>query len=654
MMAVALRDYQIEMLSRLEKAWGRCRSVMLQMPTGTGKTVLLAEVIRRRLSPDPSLNREGRSYCQVLIVAHRRELLEQIRQTVTSFGIDTNHVRVESIQKLSRLMSDGRSKMEDVPFSPSLVIIDEAHHALAKTYRMLWDWWPEAKFLGLTATPCRMNGEAFTDLFDVLLQSYSIQVFIDRGWLSDFDYVSAAPDSKMLQMVASLGKRGADGDYQQKEMATVMDVPESIAHLYDTYKEFVEGRKGIVYAIDRQHGQHIADYYRKKGVRCQVIDSKTPAPERQQRVGDYKQGKLDVLVNVDIFGEGFDVPEVEFIQLARPTLSLSKYLQQVGRGMRRAEGKEAVSILDNVGLYQTFGLPTEERDWSMMFYGKMEGKGCQGGQQQPIVIRECEDEKTLVNLQMVRIKQRGEKHEGLELFLQNGKYGVMRNGVVTCSPEFEHIERIKDGRYYAIASYPYVVFKGKSTIISLSGQDMKVSLYGKVLLHDDVVEGESISGDKTYWDGISGRYYSKKPVFEWVGGVSMACENGKYLPRRGTPYQKEPVEKGQIWYNNAILWMDKIVIMKRKYKAYPIVCYGMNCFYVRDIDSPIKGYLKLGFNGKLQPLSYQDMISEIKLYARSRWSQQLLTSASTGKEGFPKVAFERERSRMAAVQGIDI
>ena len=148
--------------------------------------------------------------------------------------------------------------------------------------------WPEAKFLGLTATPCRLSGEGFGELFDVLLQSEDIQWFIDKGWLSDFEYVSARPDSLMMHQIGGLQKRGADGDYQTKEMATVMDVPESIAHLYDSYEAFAQGKKGIVYAINQEHARHIAAYYQSKGVNCAVIDSTTPTKERDAIVEAYK------------------------------------------------------------------------------------------------------------------------------------------------------------------------------------------------------------------------------------------------------------------------------------------------------------------------------------------------------------------------------
>ena len=177
---------------------------MVQMPTGTGKTHLMAAVISEQAEGI------GDEHGGVLIVAHRRELIEQIRATIKAFGIESDKVVVESIQKLSR-RDAGQTDF-------SLVIVDEAHHAVAKTYRQLWEWWPEAKFLGLTATPCRLNQTGFTDLFDTLLEAWPIQKFIDKGWLSDFEYVSVTPDNWMVERIAGLRKRGADGDYQTKEI----------------------------------------------------------------------------------------------------------------------------------------------------------------------------------------------------------------------------------------------------------------------------------------------------------------------------------------------------------------------------------------------------------------------------------------------------
>ena len=393
----------------------------------------------------------------VWIVVHRRELVEQIKETLEAslnvkcemlnathnvkcemlnvkrgkqldsslftfpFSLNT---RVFSIQWLSRHYQE----MEE---SPSLIVIDEAHHAVAKTYKEVMDAYPEAKKLGLTATPCRLTRRGFTDLFDVLLQSWSAKKFIADGWLSLYDYMSIREDSEDWRMVNSLKKRGADGDFSLREMSEKLNVQPSIERLCDTILRYAPNKKGIVYAIDIKHAEHIAEYYREHGLNAVAISSKTQEEERKRIIEIFRNtncqeisndlntnchelssnchefkiqnscsGKrlyepsatlntqhclrqplniqhstFNILINVDLFGEGFDCPDVEFIQLARPTLSLAKYLQQVGRGMRVFEGKKYCLILDNVGLYRLFGLPSDDRDWQAMFDGRMAGKG---------------------------------------------------------------------------------------------------------------------------------------------------------------------------------------------------------------------------------------------------------------------------------------
>lgn len=204
---IRLHDYQTDIKQRLAEEWQTHRSVMLQMPTGTGKTHVLASVVKEALSMK---NGEW-----VWIIAHRRELVAQIEETVGKYGIDLkkSRIRVLSIQWLTR-------HWDDMGEAPSLVVIDEAHHAQARTYRVLWERCQLAKFLGLTATPCRMDRSGFTDLFDTLVCSWSIAGFIGRGYLSLFDYVSIRRDSEEQHLIDSLEKRGADGDYQIKEMDT--------------------------------------------------------------------------------------------------------------------------------------------------------------------------------------------------------------------------------------------------------------------------------------------------------------------------------------------------------------------------------------------------------------------------------------------------
>ena len=412
MKKIELFDYQEDMKERIEKALCLHRSVMAQMPTGTGKTVLLASVVE-------SFLREH-SNCKVWIVAHRRELVSQIRETIervfskitpSLFTIkegSTSHpdplssgareetapprrseplrskvggpskvspdclsasafnvpIKAVSIQWLSK-------HYDEIEEEPGLIVIDEAHHALAKTYKEMWERFPKAKFLGLTATPCRLNGKGFTDLFDVLVQSWGVPEFISKGRLATYDFVSIKSDGVTQRLIDSLQKRGADGDYQNKEMDMLLNKKPSIERLYRSLEEFGKDRKGIVYAINISHAQKIAKLYQEHGVKAIAIDSKTPATERQQDIEAFKKGDIQVLVNVDIFSEGFDCPDVEFVQLARPTLSLAKYLQMVGRGLRVAKGKKNCVIIDNVGLYRVFGLPSQVWNWNAMFEGKL-------------------------------------------------------------------------------------------------------------------------------------------------------------------------------------------------------------------------------------------------------------------------------------------
>ena len=364
MKEIKLFDYQEDMKERIEKALRLHRSVMAQMPTGTGKTYLLTAVIDSFVSNNPME--------KVWIVAHRRELVSQIDETVRKFHSYSasntpsllSSVKAISIQWLMR-------HYDEIEEEPGMIVIDEAHHALAKTYKEMWERFPKAKFLGLTATPCRLNGKGFTDLFDVLVQSWGVPEFISKGRLATYDFVSIKSDGVTQRLIDSLQKRGADGDYQNKEMDMLLNKKPSIERLYRSLEEYGKDRKGIVYAINISHAQKITKLYQEHGVKAIAIDSKTPAAERQHDIEAFKKGDIQVLVNVDIFSEGFDCPDIEFVQLARPTLSLAKYLQMVGRGLRVARGKKSCVMIDNVGLYRVFGLPSQVWNWNAMFEGKL-------------------------------------------------------------------------------------------------------------------------------------------------------------------------------------------------------------------------------------------------------------------------------------------
>lgn len=374
---IHLYDYQEEMLSRVETEFHRHRSLMVQMPTGTGKTYLLVAVVS-----DFIRNIGG----HVWIVTHRRELVQQVKATIRKFKalVDDatdieKHATVYSIQWLTRHYGEVEEK-------PDMIIIDEAHHAVAKTYSSVINAFPQSKILGLTATPCRLNAQPFTDLFEELLQSWTIGEFIAKKYLSLYDYMSVRPSSADIRIINGLNRRGVDGDFSVREMAEKLDIRPSLQRLCDTVLRYAKNKKGIVYAINIQHAEHIAEFYRENGIKAEAVSNKTPARKRNDILKRFKETPTDgsrplrdddiqVIVNVQLFDEGWDVPDAEFIQLARPTLSLSKYLQMVGRGLRVYGGKKFCIILDNVGSYRLFGLPSDERDWERMFEGKLAGKG---------------------------------------------------------------------------------------------------------------------------------------------------------------------------------------------------------------------------------------------------------------------------------------
>ncbi len=551
MNVIKLFDYQEDMKERIEKALRLHRSVMAQMPTGTGKTVLLASVVE-------SFLREH-SNCNVWIVAHRRELVSQIRETIervfskthpSSLTIkedfsnhpvnsskitpslftlkegSTSHpgpltLRGEGGNRPTRCSEPLRSKVggpskvspdclsasafnvpikavsiqwlskhyDEIEEEPGMIVIDEAHHALAKTYKGMWDRFPKAKFLGLTATPCRLNGKGFTDLFDVLVQSWSVPEFISKGRLATYDFVSIKSDGVTQRLIDSLQKRGADGDYQNKEMDMLLNKKPSIERLYQSLEEFGKDRKGIVYAINISHAQKITKLYQENGVKAIAIDSKTPATERQQDIEAFKKGDIQVLVNVDIFSEGFDCPDVEFVQLARPTLSLAKYLQMVGRGLRVAKGKKNCVIIDNVGLYRVFGLPSQVWNWNAMFEGKL------------------------------KIGKRKETPKDREFFLMNGEQDDIQihpDSEMMMVMSHEELLQTIQYREFVNSRGEFAIIKlpdGKMTVVNRQGEQVLEpgDYYDMKLLDGNILFYRHCRKEVCYYDLLSGAIIDDGP-----------------------------------------------------------------------------------------------------------------------------------------------
>ncbi len=372
---ITLRDYQQLAKEKIFSKWNRVDNILYQMPTGTGKTRLFTSIIR-----DISIwgLRHNINY-RILIIAHRSELIEQSSRNLDKYRIKhgvlagtmkdkrdlTQAIQVASIQTITHPAN--QCLIDDLKFD--FIIIDEAHHAVANSYQKLWEYCPDAKKLGVTATPWRMNNSGFAQIFDAYIPSMSIKDFIQKGWLATYQYYSIPTSSELVKSIESIREFDIEGDYKNSALVEVCDTSRIRAQLYDSYEKNVLGKKGIIYSISREHSEHICLQYRSRGVAIENIDSKTPAKVREKVIQAFRNGEIDIIVNVDIFSEGFDCPDIEFIQLARPTKSLVKYIQQVGRGLRKNGDKKCI-ILDNVGMYSRFGLPDEERDWESFFYGE--------------------------------------------------------------------------------------------------------------------------------------------------------------------------------------------------------------------------------------------------------------------------------------------
>lgn len=368
-----LRDYQKSHKLSIYGKWKSVNSVLLQMPTGTGKTRLFVSII----NDFQNYAEKHNTNTHILVITHRNELVDQITKELGNYGlncslIDAEHkyshyspkdICVASIQTLSRRMYYWARH----PFD--LVIIDEAHHARSKSYRRVLDNWKDSKILGVTATPYRMNGDGLVHEFEELIISPSIKQFIEAGWLSNYDYYSISEDNDIYRGLSDV-KLDSYGDYQINDLWRYCKKDSIRAEIVASYLEYAKGKKGIVYTINKAHNNQLCSEFRRSGIAAYGIDSETKPEERERLVQAFRQGLITILCNVNIFTEGFDCPDVEFIQFARPTRSLGLYLQQVGRGLRISENKEKVIFIDNVGLYNRFGVPSAKRRWGYHFVGK--------------------------------------------------------------------------------------------------------------------------------------------------------------------------------------------------------------------------------------------------------------------------------------------
>jgi superfamily II DNA or RNA helicase len=396
---MTLRPYQNQLANDIRAAFGSGANRPLAVsPTGSGKTVLFSYITSQ------VLKRGSR----VIIVAHRREILDQISATLKCVEVPHGFIQagksmaiqsvmVASIQTLAR-------RLDTIP-APDLVIIDEAHHSVSKSYVQMFAAWPTAKFIGVTATPERLDGKGLGAMFDRMVMGPSVQWLIDNGFLAQPVYYAPREvvDLSQVHTVA--------GDFDRSEAEEIVDTPRITGDAVTHYVRFCNRQRAVAFCISVAHAQHVADTFNSCGIPSASIDGTLDPEVRKQRVEDLTAGKILVLTSCELISEGFDLPAVNAAILLRPTHSLSMHLQQVGRALRPYPGKTNAIILDHVGNCLRHGLAEQERDWDLSGREKrlkksslVETKQCskcfaifagtvcpQCGSQREIAVREIEE-----------------------------------------------------------------------------------------------------------------------------------------------------------------------------------------------------------------------------------------------------------------------
>jgi len=638
-----LRGYQQEAVKDILSSWHEKRNLMLQMPTGTGKTRLFVALINA-LNTTEAENYGISGKPRFLIVTHREELVEQISEALSSHyqlahtivspqsstiekkSLNTNNIYVSSIQYLARHIG------KDFDGHFDFIIIDEAHHSLADSYRLLWQAYPTAYKLGVIATPFRLKGDGFTQLYDTLIKSQGISEFIGQGYLADYRFYTVSDKQAALQKVNRLTRFSIGGDYQTKDLQEIYANSEETAFLYECYKQYTDGKRGIIYAVNQLHAGMIAGYFAERGISIANIDSKTASTKRKELITQFRSGELQILVNVELFGEGFDCPAIEFAMLARPTKSLAMYLQQVGRALRpfvseelrvkneesleqcsyvgknsddlnkSARNTEKVTILDCVGLYNRFGLPEKEWDWEYFFARK---KRARGEFTKPLGIGKETDRMVEIDTPRVTAMKKeivDKKRATVDIFRSdNGLYGI-RNvlGEIITNPTCVRLTKTdygwfhgkdKDGTTVIYDKTGHLVFKRERSSVELKEK-------GHFMIHITSIDGTRFEiGPYNEKMGIAARYLGSCNMI-YLGAVYSHSMDIFYL------------------YDNAIAMTSyKLSLETRFFRKATSTRIGN---ILLDLD--LRPFT-INSLGKLQPKALKKEYIDLVLEARSVWEK---------------------------------
>lgn len=360
-MTFTLHDYQQRLVDKTRQAYMQgYKAPCVVAPCGAGKSVIISEIARMTTIKG---NR-------VLFLVHRRELIEQIKNTFKKNEVNLDLVQFGMVQTVVR-------KLDKTP-KPALIITDENHHALAKSYRKIYDHFSDVLRLGFTATPIRLNGTGLGDVNDILIEEVDAKWLIENNYLSPYKYYAPRLiDTTKLKLNSLKEFSSTSIDNAMEDKAIYGDV---IKH----YKELADGEQAIAYCHSVKASEFTAEQFRQHGINAVHLDAKTPKHERDSIIQKFRDREIQVLCNVDLIGEGFDVPDCSTVIMLRPTQSLSLYIQQAMRGMRYQPGKTSI-IIDHVDNVRRHGLPDAKREWSL------KGIKSSSDNDSSIKIRQCEN-----------------------------------------------------------------------------------------------------------------------------------------------------------------------------------------------------------------------------------------------------------------------
>jgi len=337
-----LFKYQQDAINKIKQAFRNGKKApILRLDCGAGKTVIAADITKNALIKDS----------RVLFLVHRIELKEQTEDEFKDYGVNIENENL----KIEMVITAGNKLKE---FNADLILADECNFALAKSWLKVFNQNPNAKIIGLSATPERLSGEPMGEVFDDIIEVITAEELIKIGRLAPYDYYAPKLDFELNKI-----KKRA-GDYAAEELEKILSKPKIYGDIIKYFKQLIPNKKTIAYCTTVAHSEQMAAEFKANGINAVHFDGTTPAKERKQIVKDFKEGKIQVLCNCELISFGFNVPDCEAVILARPTQSRALYIQQAMRPLRAKPGKRA-TILDFVANVHRHGMPTNKQNYSL-------------------------------------------------------------------------------------------------------------------------------------------------------------------------------------------------------------------------------------------------------------------------------------------------